>query len=114
MTKDEAIAWLRRYRKEETYIPSRRLYGWRKNYEFNHAVYERYLVLELIRRIRASAMPPLEVVRRFYYAMDDVLCESEDGHAITHTFASMMENCASDILHYLRAKDKEGERDEQN
>lgn len=105
MTQEEAVSWLRQYRRNDTYKPSRQLFGWRSNYDFNRAVYERYLILELIDRIKQSSIPPIEVVRRFYYDMDDILCESENS--ITWTFASYMENSTRDILNYLRRKENE-------
>lgn len=105
MTREEAVSWLRQYRRNDTYKPSRQLFGWRSNYDFNRAVYERYLILELIDRIKQSSIPPIEVVRRFYYDMDDILCESENSR--TWAFASTMENCAGDILRYLRGKEAE-------
>lgn len=107
MTKEEAVSWLRRYRRSNT------VYGikpwssqWKyKNYPFNRHIYEQYLTFELIRRIKESTLPPLEVVRNFYFFMDNILCESDDAQFITHYFASMMENCAGDILRYLRERD---------
>lgn len=107
MTRDEAVSWLRQYRRCDTDKPSKKLFGWRNNYDFNRAVYERYLILELIDRIKRSSKPPIEVVRLFYYEMDDILCESENAE--TWAFASMMENCARDILQFLRGKEKEKE-----
>ena len=102
MTKDEAIACLRRYRRNQTDTPSTLLFGWRMNYDFKRAVYERYLILELIKWIKSSECPPLLVAQKFYETMDDMLCNSES--ALTWSFASIMENCASDILVYLRAE----------
>lgn len=115
MTKEEAISALRRYRREETFPPSRRMLGGGKRcYEFNRAVYERYLVLELIHRIMDSPLPPIEVVRRFYWAMDDIICESERRR--TWAFVSIMENCAHDIVIYLQRENfrRRRERNEQN
>ncbi len=102
MTRGEAVSLLRRYRRDETYVPSKRLFGWRRNYEFDRAVYERRLVLELIRKIQSSDREPISVVRDFYYKMDDLLCESDN--AKTWAFVSTMENCAADILRYLRGE----------
>ena len=100
MTKDKAVSLLRRYRREETYVPSIKLLGWKKRtYEFNRAVYERFLILELIRQIKESDLGPMTVVRNFYYKMDDVMCESENHK--TWEFTSIMENCAHDIVVYL-------------
>ena len=72
------------------------------SYDFERSVYERYLILELIEWIKSSECPPLLVVQKFYDAMDDMLCNSES--ALTWSFTSIMENCASDILRYLRAE----------
>lgn len=108
MTREEAVSWLRQYRKNNTYKPSKQLFGWRGTYEFNRSVYERYLVLHLIERIKHSSMSPIEVIRGFYYEMDDLVCESENSK--TWAFASTMESCAGDILVYLRGKEKEHEK----
>lgn len=102
MTKDETIACLRRYRRNQTDTPSTRLFGWKMSYDFERAVYERYLILELIEWIKSSECPPLLVAQKFYEAMDDMLCNSESS--LTWGFASIMEACASDILRYLRAE----------
>ena len=108
MTKDEAIACLRRYRRTQTDMPSTQLLGWKMNYEFERAVFERYLILELIGEIRQSDCSPMTVVQKFYYAMDDMVCTSES--ALTWGFASIMESCAADILRYLRAKNLKEKR----
>lgn len=102
MTKDRAIALLGRYRQEETVVPSKRLFGWNGSYEFNYNVYARYLVTDLQKRIRESDDDPIEVVRRVYHTLDDILCESESR--ITWAFASTMENIAGDILRFLRSE----------
>lgn len=102
MTREEAVSLLRRYRRNETYTPSKRLFGWKLNYEFMRTVYERMLILELIRRIKTTDQNPLNVVRDFYYKMDDILCESENPK--TWAFASTMENCAADIARYLEGE----------
>ncbi|MBQ8707846.1 MAG: hypothetical protein IJ523_07155 [Succinivibrionaceae bacterium] len=99
MTREEAVSLLRRYRRDETYIPSKKLFGWKLNYEFMRSVYERMLILELIQRIKQSDRGPMTVVRDFYYKMDDILCESENPK--TWAFASTMENCAADIVRYM-------------
>lgn len=83
-------------------MPSTQLLGWKMNYEFKRAVFERYLILGLIEQIRQSDCPPMTVVQNFYDAMDDMVCNSES--ALTWDFASIMENCAADILRYLRAE----------
>ena len=104
MTKEECIAWLRQYRRKETDAPTKKLLNWKRNAQFDRAVYERFLVQELIGRIQRSRLPPIEVVRRFYYQMDDILTESENPG--TWAFASTIENCAGDILRYLREKER--------
>ena len=102
MTREEAISLLRRYRRNNTYTPSKKLFGWRRNYDFDRAVYERMLILELIREIKATDRNPMTVVQDFWYKMDYILCESEN--AKTWAFTSTMENCAADILRYLRVE----------
>lgn len=109
MTQDEAVLWLRQYRRCDTYVPSPALFGGKKNYEFTKAVYERWLVLDLIEQIKKTSLPPMEVIRRFYYDMDDLITESENP--ITWSFASIMENSARDIMNWLRRKENESEED---
>lgn len=110
MTKEESIAWLRQYRRKETDAPTKKLFDWKRNVQFDRAVYERFLVQELIGCIQKSKLPPIEVVRRLYYRMDDILTESENPRV--WAFASTMENCAGDILRYLREKERcKDERD---
>ena len=104
MTREEAVSWLRRYRRDETYKPCKTLFGWKLNYDFMRASYERYLILELIRRIDDSLKDPIDVVADFYYWMDDMVCNSEEKR--TWAFASTMENCCVDILRYLREKER--------
>lgn len=109
MTREEAISLLRRYRRE---VPRYNLQFWsgfgtRFNYHANKSVYERFLVMELIRRINESDQDPIEVVRDFYYFMDDILCESEDLKPVAHYFESLMENMTGDILRCLREKEKD-------
>lgn len=100
MTKEEAISLLRRYRREETYTPSRNLLGWKMTHDFKRSVYERYLILELIRRIKESNCPPTVVIRSFYSFMDEMIGDSD--HSRTWEFASYMEMCLRDILIYFQ------------
>lgn len=100
MTKEEAIGYLRRYRREMFDRPSKTTFGWRLNYEFEKAVYGRFLIQNLINWIAESEKPPMAVVQEFYDSMDDILLSSENGK--TWAFASIMENCTGDILLYLR------------
>lgn len=104
MTREVAVSWLRRYRRNEVYKPSKKLFGWKMNYEFMRASYERFLVLELIRKIDESNRDPILIVQDLYYKLDDMVCESERSK--TWAFASTMENCCADILRYLREKEK--------
>ena len=104
MTREEAISYLRRYRRNEVYKPSKNLFGWRRNYYFDEAVYTRFLILELIDRINSSTKDPIETIRDFYYWMDDMMCGSEQNR--TWAFSSCMENASRDIIRYLRAKEK--------
>ena len=101
MTKEEAISLLRRYRREETYAPSINLLGWKKvTYDFKRSVYERYLILELIRRIKESNCLPTVIVQSFYSFMDEMIGDSD--HSRTWEFASYMEMCMKDILIYFQ------------
>ena len=107
MTREQAIFWLRQYRRKEVYQPTSNLFGqfWKNSsYEFMKTSYERSLIPELIDRIKHSSKDPIEVVRDFYYWMDDMVCESEEKSI--WDFASTMENICSDILHYLREKER--------
>lgn len=89
---------MRRYLHEEI----GRRFTWRED-GLRKATYARQLVQELTRRIRCSQEPPIEVVRRFYYEMDDLLCESENR--LTWRFASTMESLTGELLQYLRSKE---------
>lgn len=111
MTKQEAISLLRRYRRNQLFKPSPRLARLFRSYRENEYISEiwaRFLVRTLIQRIQqaSNGTNPIEVVRDFYYQMDDVLCESENPRI--WAFASTMENEAGDILRYLRRKEREG------
>ena len=113
MTREEAIWWLRKYRRD---IPKFN-YSWygvlRKNAEFIHNGFEQYLVMEVIDRIQKEPdRDPIAIIKDIYDMTDDVLSESEDDHFITHNCASMMELIARDMLRYLR--EKELRKHEQN
>lgn len=112
MTREEAIDWLRRYRRG---IP-RFNYGFgvlRKNPDFLRQAFEQHVVSELIGRIQKQPdRDPIQVVYGLYSMLDDVLSSSNDDHFITHQYASMMENISRDILRYLR--EKEIRKHEQN
>ena len=109
LNKDEAVTWLMTWRKEN--IPLYHLdfsekmkYCITSGLEF---IYLNQLVDILIDRIRQSPFDPITEVANYYYEMDDVLAMSDDGHYITHRYASYMENAAHDILNYLTRKEKE-------
>ena len=103
MDTERAVYWLRRYLREESYKPTKRLFGWRVNYEFMRASYERSLVRELISRMETRGDDPIRTVQDCYYAMDDIVCNSERPQS--WAFAGIMENCCADILQYLRKHD---------
>lgn len=108
MTRETAIRYLRKYRREETWDPlgfdMRRMFNPRYRIDFKNAVYERGLVDELINRILVSDNDPIEIIREFYYSMDDAI--STSTRSKVWEFAGTMENIASDILSYLREKEK--------
>lgn len=98
LNRNEAIYWLRHYIRDE----GCRRFSWRDD-NLRKSVYAHQLTLELMQRIRHSDEAPIEVVRRFYYEMDDLLCKSENR--LTWAFAGTMENLIADILRYLRSKE---------
>lgn len=109
MTKSEAISLLRRYRREELFRPSSRLARISVTYRksgYIEEIYSRMLALEMIRRINEApeGIDALDVIRDFYYWMDDMVTQSENPR--TWAFASTMENEAGEILRYLRRKEK--------
>ena len=112
MTRDEAIWWLRKYRRG---IPKYNYnYGvLRNNPDFLYQSFEQHLVKEAIDRIESQPdKSPTEVIWELYSMLDQVLAESDDDHLITHNYASMMELIARDMLRYLR--EKEIRKHEQN
>ncbi len=112
MTREEAIYWLRRYRRS---IP-RFNYGFgvlRNNPEFLYQSFEQHIVATLIDKIQIFPnRDPINIVYRVYVNLDEVLSCSDDDHFITHNCASMMERITRDILRYLR--EKEIRKHEQN
>lgn len=105
MTGNEAIEWLRKYRRS---IP-RFNYGFgilHKDSEFLKQSFEQFIVIDLIDKIRMHPNEdPIQIVYQLYSDMDYVQSHSDDDHFITHNCASMMENIARDILRYLREKE---------
>lgn len=106
MTAEEAIGWLRKYRRD---IPRfNYTYGaLHQNKEFLYQSFEQYIVQELIEAMKIinSRSDPIDIVFRLYCDLDHVLSHSDDDHRITHNCASMMENITRDILRYLREKE---------
>ena len=108
-TREEAVSLLRRYRRDVYRSRPKRELFTMKQYDavVYSCVYGRYLVDELIRRIRCTDEPPIHVVYDLYSALDDVLSESDDDHFETHRFAAIMEHEAGNILRYLKTIEKE-------
>lgn len=109
LNKDEAVTWLMAWRNENVPVynldfSEKMKYCITSGLEF---IYLNQLVDILIDRIRQSPFDPITEVANYYYEMDDVLAMSDDGHYITHRYASYMENAAHDILNYLTRKEKE-------
>lgn len=111
MTCDEAVSLLRRYRRDAYTYNSSFLTMKDRDTLFVYGVYGRFLVEELIRRIKAGRESPVDVVHDFYTMMDDMLCETDDDHFETLRFARRMEHETGNILRYLREKEKENEHD---
>ena len=105
MTKEMAIRCIRLWKRT---IPKHNFSGWLVNsFDFKRACWEEYAADLLIRRIRESSPQetPAEVILRFERQMEDILSSSDDGHVLTHTFASVMENTARDIRYDILAKE---------
>ena len=113
-TREEAVSLLRRYRRDVYRSRPKRELFTMKQYDavVYTCVYGRYLVDELIRRIRCTDEPPIHVVYDLYSALDDVLSESDDDHFETHSFASLLENECGDILRYLKHMEAEKQNEE--
>lgn len=111
MTREEAVSLLRRYRRDVCRFNPRFFTMPQRNVLFRNCVYEKFLLDELIRRIRHSTEPPIDVVYDVYSMLDDILSESDDDHFETHRFAAELEREAGQILRYLKMKEKENKED---
>lgn len=111
MTRDRAISLLRRYRPGELSPPKHYCLASWTMYEFGERVYTRYLVGELIRRLRCapSSQYPMDIVQRFYWEIDEILVNSKNP--ITSQFTRAIDRIVGDILDYLWAEeDKQTKR----
>lgn len=111
MTQEEAISLLRRYRRDVyrcnlsfVRFPKRDAY-------FQTYVYGRYLLSELIRRIRESEEDPIQVVSQAYSKLDYILGDSDDDHFETHRFTAKMEYECCEALRYLRTVERKKNED---
>ena len=111
MTREQAISLLRRYRRDVYRYNSNYVLFAKRNTFFQTCVYGRFLIDELIRKIRHSAKDPISVVSGIYSDLDEVLGDSDDDHFQTHRFAAMVEYEAGNILRYLRTVEKERNED---
>lgn len=101
MTRDRAISLLRRYRQKELSRPEHYcLEAWTM-YEFGERVYTRFIIRELITRIRdaPASTNPLSVIQKFYYWADDMMIDSPNQ--ITKRFTKTIYRIATDISEYL-------------
>jgi hypothetical protein len=114
VTKEKAILWLRKYLRDHRPLPhARTIYypfynGWKYYTPAQEYCYTKTVVNELIDWITQSIKEPLEVVHGFYQFLDDILIESDDGRARSHTIISRYETIAGDIYYEMK---KEGEKE---
>lgn len=114
MTREEAVSLLRRYRRDVYRYNERFLIFAKRNATFQICVYGRFLIDEMIRKIKDSSEDPIRIVGRFYSKLDEVLGDSDDDHFQTHRFAAMVELEAGNILRYLTTIEKERNDDAKN
>lgn len=114
MTREEAISLLRRYRRTVYRYNSKLVVFPKRDTLFQTCVYGRFLIDEIIRKIRYSKDGPIETVYDIYSDLDLVLGESDDDHFETHKFAALMEHEAGNILRYLKTVEKEQNEDAEN
>lgn len=114
MTREEAISLLRRYRKAVYRYNPKFIIFTKQNAMFRTCVYGKFLVDEMIRKIRYSDKDPIKVVYGIYSNLDWILGESDDDHFETHRFAALMEHEAGNILRYLKTIEKEQNEDAKN
>lgn len=106
MTQDQAITYLREYRRFCGHVFNESALYRSMRIKHRDLCYRRYLVSELIQRINDSDDDPIRTVEDVIAELDFVLGESDDDHFVTHRFAAAMEYEAHYILRYLRAKEK--------
>lgn len=114
MTREEAISLLRRYRRTAYRYNSKLVVFPKRDTLFQTCIYGRFLIDEMIRKIRCAEDGPIEVVYGIYSDLDWVLGESDDDHFETHRFAALMEHEAGNILRYLKIVEKEQNEDAEN
>lgn len=106
MTREEAVSLLRRYRRTVYRYNPKFTPFTKRDTLFQTCVYGRFLIDEVIRKIRCAEDSPIEVVCDIYFNLDLVLGESDDDHFETHRFAALMEQEAGNILRYLKTVEK--------
>lgn len=101
MTKERAISLLIRYRGEAPSPPKHYCFAKWTMYEFGERVYTRYIVGELIKRIRDApeSVHPLHVVQTFYWWVEDTMIDSQNP--ITNQFTKIVYRIAADLSEYL-------------
>lgn len=114
MTREEAVSLLRRYRRDVYRYNPKFIFFAKQNSLFKTCVYGRFLIDEMIRRIRHSDEDPIETVYDIYSDLDWILGESDDDHFETHKFAAVMEYEAGNILRYLKTVERKRNEDATN
>lgn len=114
MTREEAISLLRRYRRAVYRYNAKLIVFPKRDALFRTCIYGRFLIDEMIRKIRCAKDGPIEVVYKIYSDLDRVLGESDDDHFETHRFAALMEHEVGNILRYLKTVEKEQNEDAEN
>lgn len=107
MTKDQAVAYLRDYRKFCGHVFNESALWNQLRVNYRNLCYRRYLISVLIQRIKDSDYDPIYTVQHTVWELDNILGESDEDHFITHKFAAVMESEACFILRYLKAMEGE-------
>lgn len=106
MTQDQALTYLREYRRFYCHTFNESSMLWHMNSDYKSLCYRRYLVSMFIHKINNSKVDPIRIVDQFISDLDYILGESDDDHFITHQFAAILEYEAYCILRYLKQKEK--------
>lgn len=114
MTREEAISLLRRYRRDVYRYNEDHVIFPKRNAYFRTCVYGKFLVDELIRKIRETDGDPIRTVGRIYSELDYILGDSDDDHFETHRFAALMEYECGNVLRYLRTIERTENEDAKN